>query len=66
MTHKELENGTKLTVNNATKDQLIWMVKDRDERIKHLYEELQKERDLSKSLALALGEVELNRRRNTL
>lgn len=62
MTHKELENGTKLTVNNATKEQLIWMVKDRDERIKHLYEELQKERDLSKSLALALGEVELNRR----
>lgn len=65
MTHKEWENGTKLTVNNATKEQLIWMVKDRDERIKHLYEELQKERDLSKSLALALGEVELNRRRNT-
>lgn len=65
MTHKELENGTKLTVNNATKEQLIWMVKDRDEQIKHLYEELQKERDLSKSLALALGEVELNRRRNT-
>ena len=66
MTHKELENGTKLTVNNATKEQLIWMVKDRDEQIKHLYEELQKERDLSKSLALALGEAELNRRRNVL
>lgn len=62
MTHKEWENGTKLTVNNATKEQLIWMVKDRDEQIKHLYEELQKERDLSKSLALTLGEVELNRR----
>lgn len=57
MTHKEWENGKELTVDNATKEQLIWMVKDRDEQIKHLYEELQKERVLSKELASVLGMV---------
>ena len=39
MTHEEWENGERLTVNNATKDQLKWMVKDRDETIRRLCEE---------------------------
>lgn len=39
MTHEEWENGERLTVSNATKDQLKWMVKDRDETIRRLYEE---------------------------
>ena len=39
MTHEEWENGERLTVGNATKDQLKWMVKDRDETIRRLYEE---------------------------
>lgn len=39
MTHEEWENGERLTVSNATKDQLKWMVKDRDETIRRLCEE---------------------------
>ena len=57
MTHNEWENGKRLTVNNATKEQLKWMVEDRDAKIKRLYEELQNEKDLNQSLAKVLGEI---------
>lgn len=30
MTHNEWENGKRLTTNNATREQLVWMVKDRE------------------------------------
>ena len=42
MTHDQWEKGERLTVNNATKDQLKWMVKDRDETIGKLYEEIER------------------------
>ena len=41
MTHKEWESGKKLTIHNATKDQLKFMVKDRDNRIAELQKELE-------------------------
>lgn len=36
MTHKQWENGECLNICNATKEQLKFMVKDRDETIKRL------------------------------
>lgn len=36
MTHKQYENGERLNIYNATKEQLKFMVKDRDEMIKRL------------------------------
>ena len=36
MTHTEWENGKELTIHNATKEQLKFMVKDRDNRITEL------------------------------
>ena len=66
MTHNEWENGKRLTVNNATKEQLKWMVEDRDAKIKRLYEELQKEKDLNQSLAKVLGEILESNKGNTL
>ena len=41
MTHKEWESGKELTIHNATKDQLKFMVKDRDNRIAKLQKELE-------------------------
>ena len=41
MTHKEWESGKELTIHNATKDQLKFMVKDRDNRIAKLQNELE-------------------------
>ena len=41
MTHKEWESGKELTIHNATKDQLKFMVKDRDNRIAELQKELE-------------------------
>ena len=41
MTDKEWERGKKLTIHNATKDQLKFMVKDRDNRIAELQKELE-------------------------
>ena len=40
MTNKQYENGEHLNINNATKEQLKLMVKDRDETIKRLQKEL--------------------------
>lgn len=36
MTHKQYENEKRLNICNATKEQLKFMVKDRDEMIKKL------------------------------
>ena len=36
MTNKQYENGEHLNIHNATKEQLKFMVKDRDETIKRL------------------------------
>lgn len=41
MTHKEWESGKELTIHNATKEQLKFMVKDRDNRIAELQKELE-------------------------
>ena len=40
MTNKQYENGERLNIYNATKEQLKLMVKDRDETIKRLQKEL--------------------------
>lgn len=40
MTNKQYENGGYLNIHNATKEQLKFMVKDRDETIKRLQKEL--------------------------
>lgn len=44
MTHNEWEKGKRLTVHNATKDQLKFMVEDRDATIKRLWKELNAEK----------------------
>ena len=41
MTNTEWESGKNLTINNATKEQLKFMVKDRDNRIAELQKELE-------------------------
>lgn len=40
MTHKQYENEKRLNIYNATKEQLKFMVKDRDEMIKKLWMQL--------------------------
>ena len=40
MTHKEWESGKELTIHNATKEQLKFMVKDRDNCIAELQKKL--------------------------
>lgn len=53
MTHKEWESGKELTIHNATKEQLKFMVKDRDNRIAELQKELeQKQSALDEALEL--------------
>ena len=41
MTHAEWESGKELTIHNATKEQLKFMVRDRDNRIAKLQKELE-------------------------
>ena len=54
MTHNEWESGKRLSVNNATKDQLKFMVEDRDATIKRLRKELEaKEKDFKALLSSA-------------
>ena len=40
MTHNQYEKGNHLTINNATKDQLKFMVTERDTQIKELQKRL--------------------------
>lgn len=44
MTHDEWEAGKRLTIHNATKEQLKFMVKDRDATIRRLIEELEQKK----------------------
>ena len=53
MTHIEWENGKELTIHNATKEQLKFMVKDRDNRITELQQELEnKQQALDEAMEL--------------
>ena len=53
MTHREWENGKELTIHNATKEQLKFMVKDRDNRITELQKELEnKQKSLDEAMEL--------------
>ena len=53
MTHREWENGKELTIHNATKEQLKFMVKDRDNRITELQKELEnKQKALDEAMEL--------------
>ena len=53
MTHIEWENGKDLTIHNATKEQLKFMVKDRDNRITELQKELEnKQKVLDEAMEL--------------
>lgn len=40
MTHNEWENGKRLTTSNATREQLVWMVKDRESIIDRQREQI--------------------------
>lgn len=42
MTQEALERGERLTINNANKAQLKWMVKERDYQIDRLLEKLER------------------------
>ena len=58
MTHKEWESGKDLTIHNATKDQLKFMVKDRDNRIAELQKELKnKQKALDESMELLKAQL---------
>ena len=53
MTHTEWEKGKELTIHNATKEQLKFMVKDRDNRITELQKELEnKQKTLDETMEL--------------
>ena len=58
MTHKEWESGKDLTIHNATKDQLKFMVKDRDNRIAKLQNELEnKQKALDEAIELLKSQL---------
>lgn len=58
MTHKEWESGKELTIHNATKDQLKFMVKDRDNRIAELQKELEnKQKALDETMELLKAQL---------
>ena len=58
MTHKEWESGKELTIHNATKNQLKFMVKDRDNRIAELQKELEnKQKALDEAIELLKAQL---------
>ena len=58
MTHKEWESGKELTIHNATKEQLKFMVKDRDNRITELQKELKnKQKALDEAMELLKAQL---------
>lgn len=58
MTHKEWESGKELTIHNATKDQLKFIVKDRDNRIAELQKELEnKQKALDETMELLKAQL---------
>ena len=59
MTHREWENGKELTIHNATKEQLKFMVKDRDNRITELQKELEnKQKAFDEAIELLKARME--------
>lgn len=56
MTHDAYERGERLTIHNATKDQLKWMVKDREATIQRQYEEIERLKDEKTKLLDSLVE----------
>ena len=53
MTRTEWESGKELTIHNATKEQLKFMVKDRNNRITELQKELEnKQKALDEAMEL--------------
>ena len=59
MTHKEWENGKELTIHNATKEQLKFMVRDRDNRITELQKELEeKQKAFDEAIELLKARME--------
>ena len=58
MTNKEWESGKWLTIHNVTKEQLKFMVKDRDNRIAELQKELKnKQKALDESMELLKAQL---------
>lgn len=57
MTHDDWENGASLTVHNATKSQLIFMVKDRDRAISRLYKQIEEKENIINNLIGFIGEM---------
>lgn len=57
MTHDESERGVRLTIHNATKEQLKWMVKDRDSHIKRLERELKEAREETKQILKSTADL---------
>ena len=55
MTYDEWENGKRLTVNNATKEQLKFMVRDEKATANRLYEEKQEQAKMIDTLAKYIG-----------
>lgn len=61
MTHNERERGKRLTIHNATKEQLKFMVQDRDNTIKRLCKELEDAKELIDALINLLpDDLEIN------
>lgn len=53
MTHNERESGKRLSIHNATKEQLKFMIRDKDNIIRQLQKELeQKQMALDETLGL--------------
>ena len=58
MTHAEWESGKELIIHNATKEQLKFMVKDRDNRITELQKELKnKQKALDETMELLKAQL---------
>lgn len=56
MTHKQYENGERLTINNANKEQLKWLYKDLESQANRLYQELQEtKKELEKNATILLS-----------
>ncbi len=57
MTHNAWERGESLTIHNASKTQLKWMVEDREARIKKLYKELEKCKEENRILIESIADL---------
>lgn len=57
MTHSEWESGKSLTIHNATKEQLKFMVQDREQIIKNLSKELEESRKAFNELLQMVGKM---------